>query len=74
MTIKIPVTLYDLRQARARFRELTGQSYSDQGLRERMKKEGLTIYRIGNSDVIVEHDLLQLSLIPPPKRGPARND
>ena len=70
MVTQVPVTLYSVRQATVRLRELKDWDYSPQGLRDRMRAEGLPIYRIGNVDFITERDLLQLSQLPKPKRGP----
>ena len=69
MTIEVPLTLYSIRQAVARLRELKGWEYSDQGLRNRMRDAGLPIYRAGNVDLITERDLLWLLQLPKPKRG-----
>ena len=72
MTVEVPITLYGIREALVRLRELKGWDYSDQALRNRMRAAGLPIYRVGNVDLITEQDLLRLSQLPKPRRGPRR--
>lgn len=68
-SIQIPVTLYSVDQALT-FLEGLGLKRSDTWLRNRMREEKLGIYRVGNSDFVIETDLYRLSQFPISKPGP----
>ncbi len=66
-SIQIPVTLYSVPQALKFLQELNLER-SDTWLRNRMRDEKLSIYRVGNSDFVTEADLYRLFRLSRPER------
>ena len=53
----MPFIIYSVTEARARIKELTGRSYSDQALRKAMRTGKLKYYKIGKLIVLIEQDI-----------------
>jgi hypothetical protein len=55
----MPLILYSVREAIDRIKELTGRTYTDQGLRKLMDSGKLRRTMIGNLTVVAEDDIQQ---------------
>lgn len=70
-SIKIPVNLYSVSQA-ITFLKGLDITMSGTWLRKRMRDEKLEIYKVGNSEFVMETDLYKLSRLPKVNPGPKR--
>ena len=65
----MPLILYTMPEATRYFNDEKHLNITEETLRNRMKSAYLTIYKVGNLDLVTQDDIDRLMDTPEPKRG-----